>query len=77
MVEKHNKKLKAKDKAGTARSEAKSIPKRKASGGPTSRVHKKSCRDKFCQLCKPHGGPNQAHNTFNSLSAMDGHDRPL
>jgi hypothetical protein len=35
MIETHNKKLKAKGKAGTARSEAKSNPKRKASGGPT------------------------------------------
>jgi hypothetical protein len=35
MVEKYNKKLKAKGKAGTARSKAKSDPKRKASGGPT------------------------------------------
>jgi hypothetical protein len=32
MVEKHNKKLKAKGKASTARSKAKSDPKRKASG---------------------------------------------
>ncbi len=36
MVEKHNKKLKAKVKASTAWSKAKSNPKRKASGGPTS-----------------------------------------
>jgi hypothetical protein len=35
MVEKQNKKLKAKGKAGTAQSEAKSNPKRKASGGLT------------------------------------------
>ncbi len=35
MVEKHNEKLKAKGKAGTARSEAKSNPKHKASRGPT------------------------------------------
>ena len=35
MVEKHNKKLKAKGTAGTARSKAKSNPKRKASGGRT------------------------------------------
>ncbi len=33
MVEKHNKKLKVKGKAGTAQSIAKSNPKRKASGG--------------------------------------------
>jgi hypothetical protein len=35
MVEKHNEKLKTKGKASTARSKAKSNPKRKASGGPT------------------------------------------
>jgi hypothetical protein len=35
MVEKHNEKLKAKGKAGTARSKAKSNPNRKASRGPT------------------------------------------
>ncbi len=34
MVEKQNEKLKAKGKAGTAQSKAKSNPKRKASGGP-------------------------------------------
>jgi hypothetical protein len=35
MVEKHSQKLKAKSKGGTAHSEAKGNPKRKASGGPT------------------------------------------
>jgi hypothetical protein len=35
MVEKHNKKLKAKGKASTAQTKAKSNPKCKASGGPT------------------------------------------
>jgi hypothetical protein len=35
MVEKHNEKLKAKGKAGTARFKAKSNPKCKVSGGPT------------------------------------------
>jgi hypothetical protein len=35
MAEKENKKLRAKGKAATARPEAKSNPKRKASGGPT------------------------------------------
>ncbi len=35
MVEKHNKKIKAKGKASTAQSKAKSNPKCKASGGPT------------------------------------------
>jgi hypothetical protein len=40
MVEKQNKKLKAKGKASTALSEAKSNPKRMASGGPTGQVPK-------------------------------------
>ncbi len=35
MVEKHNKKLKAKGEASTAQSKAKNNPKCKASGGPT------------------------------------------
>jgi hypothetical protein len=65
MVEKHNEKLKAKGKAGTARSKAKSNPKRKASGGPTGRVPKKSHSEKFCQCCNAHGGPYQTYNTLN------------
>jgi hypothetical protein len=36
MVEKKGANLKAKEKGGTAPSEAKGNPKRKASGGPTS-----------------------------------------
>jgi hypothetical protein len=48
MVEKHNKKVKAKGKAATARPEAKSNPKRKASGGLTGQVPKKGCSEKFC-----------------------------
>jgi hypothetical protein len=64
MVEKHSQKLKAKDKGGTARSKAKGNPKRKASGGPTSRVSKKGCSEEFCQRCKAHGSPCQIHNTL-------------
>jgi hypothetical protein len=64
MVEKHNKKLKAKGKADTARLEAKSIPKRKAPGGPTGQVPKKGCSVKFCQCCKAPGSPYQTHNTL-------------
>jgi hypothetical protein len=45
MVEKQNKKLRMKGKACTAQSEAKSNPKRKASGGPTGRVPKKGCSE--------------------------------
>jgi hypothetical protein len=64
MVEKHNKKLKVKGKAGTARSEAKSDPKRNASGGAAGQVPKKGCSEKFCQRCKAHGGPYQTLNTL-------------
>ncbi len=44
----HHTKCKAKGKGGTAQSEAKGNPKRKASGGPTSQVPKKGCSEKFC-----------------------------
>jgi hypothetical protein len=53
MVEKHNKKLKAKGKAVTAQSNAKSNPKCKASGGPTGRVPKKGCSEKFGSVASP------------------------
>jgi hypothetical protein len=76
MVEKHNKKLKAKGKATTARSKAKSNPKRKASGGLTGRVPKKGPSDKFCQRCKGHGGPNQIHNTLD-CHRYDSNGKPL
>ncbi len=76
MVAKQNKKLKAKGKAGTARSEARSNPKCKASGGPTGRVPKKGCSEKFCQRCKAHGGPYQAHNTLD-CHCYDSNGKPL
>ncbi len=46
MVEKQGTKLNAKGKGGTAPSEAKGKPKRKASGGPTGQVPKKGCSEK-------------------------------
>jgi hypothetical protein len=72
MVEKHNKKLKAKGTAATARPEAKSNLKRKASGGPTGQVSKEGRSEKFCQHCKAHGGPYQTHNTLDcyAMTAM-------
>jgi hypothetical protein len=76
MVEKQNKKLKVKGKAGTARSKAKSNPKRKASGGPTGRVPKKGHSEKFCQRCKAHGGPYQIHNTLD-CHYYDSNGKPL
>jgi hypothetical protein len=64
MVEKQGTKLKAKGKGSTAPSKAKGNPKRKASGGPTGRVPKKGCSEKFCQRCKAHDSPFQTHNTL-------------
>jgi hypothetical protein len=55
--------LKAKGKGSTAPSKAKGNPKRKAYGGPTGRVPKKGCSEKFCQCCKAHGSPFMTHNT--------------
>jgi hypothetical protein len=48
MVEKQNEKLKANGKASTAHPDAKSNPKRKASGGLGDQVPKKGCSEKFC-----------------------------
>jgi hypothetical protein len=48
MVEKKGANLKAEGKVGTAPSEPKGNPKRKASGGPTGQVPKKGCTEKFC-----------------------------
>jgi hypothetical protein len=76
MVERHNKKLKAKGKGGTAPSKAKSNPKRKASGGPTGRVPKKGCSEKFCQRCKAHGSPYHSHNTLD-CRCYDSNGKPL
>ncbi len=76
MVETHNQKLKAKGKGGTARSEAKSNPKPKASGGPTSPVPKSGCSEKFCQCWKAHGGPSQIHNTLDCRH-YDSDGKPL
>ncbi len=76
MVEKQNEKLKAIGKASTARSEAKSNPKRKTSGGPTGQVPKKGRSEKFCQSCKAHGGPCQTHNTLDCRH-YDSHGKPL
>jgi hypothetical protein len=76
MVEKHNKKLKAKGKAATARPEAKSNLKHKASEGLTSRVPKKGHSEKFCQCCKAHGSPYQTHNTLDCCH-YDRNSKPL
>jgi hypothetical protein len=64
MVEMKGANLKAKGKGSTAPSEAKGNPKRKVSGGPTGRVPKKGCSEKFCQCCKAHGNPFTTHNTL-------------
>jgi hypothetical protein len=76
MTEKLGMKLKAEGKGGTAPSKAKGNPKRKASGGPTGRVPKKGCSEKFCQCCKAHGGLFQTHNTFD-CHRYDSNGKPL
>ncbi len=68
--------LKAKAKGGTAPAEAKSNPKRKASGRPTGQVPKKGRSEKFCQRCKAHGGPFTAHNTLDCC-CYDSNGKPL
>jgi hypothetical protein len=75
MVEKGTK-LKAKGKGSTAPSEAKGIPKCKASGGPSGQVPTKGCSEKFCQCCKAHGGPFKAHNTLD-CRCYDSNGKPL
>jgi hypothetical protein len=76
MVEKKGVNLKAKGKSSTAPSKAKGNPKCKASGGPTGRVPKNGCSEKFCQQCKAHGGPFTMHNTLDCRS-YDSNGKPL
>jgi hypothetical protein len=76
MVEKKGANLKAKGKGGTAPSEAKGNPKRKASGGPTGQVPNKGRSEKFCQRCKAHGGPFTMHNTLDCRH-YDSNGKPL
>jgi hypothetical protein len=76
MVEKKGANLKVKGKGSRAPSEAKGNPKRKASGGPTGRVPKKGCSEKFCQCCKTHGGPFMTHNTLD-CRCYDSNGKPL
>jgi hypothetical protein len=76
MVEKKGANLKVKGKGSTAPSKAKGNPKRKASGGPTSRVPKKGRSEKFCQWGKAHGGPFMTHNTLN-CRRYDSNGKPL
>ncbi len=76
MVEKKGVNLKAKGKGGTAPSEAKGNPKRKASGGPTGRVPQKGRSEKFCQCCKAHGSPFMTHNTLD-CRCYDSNGKPL
>jgi hypothetical protein len=59
MVEKKGANLKAKGKGSTAPSKPKGNPKRKASVGPTGRVPKKGCSEKFCNGARPMGDPSQ------------------
>jgi hypothetical protein len=52
-----------KDKTTAACPDAKSSPKRKASGGSSDQVPKK-IHSENCQRCKAHRGPYQTHNTL-------------
>jgi hypothetical protein len=76
MEEKRGANLKVKAKGSTAPAEAKGNLKCKASGGPTGRVPKKGCSEKFCQLCKAHGGPFTTHNTLD-CRPYDSNGKPL
>ncbi len=76
MVEEKGANLKVKGKGGTAPSEPNGNPKRKASRGPTGRVPKKGCTEKFCQWCKAHGGPFMTHNTLD-CPRYDSNGKPL
>jgi hypothetical protein len=76
MEEKRGANLKAKAKGGTAPAEAKSNPKRKASGGPTGPVPKKGRSEKFFQQCKAHGSPFTTHNT-SDCCCYDSNSKPL
>jgi hypothetical protein len=76
MVEKKGANLKAKGKGGTAPSEPKGNPKRKASGGPTGQVRKKGCTEKFYQQCKARGGPFTMHNSLDCC-CYDSNGKPL
>jgi hypothetical protein len=76
MVEKKGTNLKAKGKGSTPPSKAKGKPKHKASGGPTGRVPKKGCSEKFFQWCKAHGGPFTTHNTLD-CRCYDSNGKPL
>ncbi len=76
MVEKKGMNHKTKGKGSTAPSEAKGNPKRKASGGPTGRVSKKGCSEKFCQRCKAHSSPFTTHNTLDCC-CNDSNGTPL
>jgi hypothetical protein len=59
MVKKQNKKLKAKDKATPAHPDAKSSPKRKASGGSSKQAPKKAHSENFSIIAKPTVAPTR------------------
>jgi hypothetical protein len=62
MVEKKDANLKAKGKGGTAPSEAKGNPKRKASGGPTGQV------PKIASIARPTGVPSQPITPWTAIA---------
>ncbi len=68
--------LRQKERAVQPHPKAKGNPKCKASGGPTGRVPKKGCSEKFCQPCKAHGRPFTTHNTLD-CRCYDSNGMPL
>jgi hypothetical protein len=64
-------------KATTARVDGKGKSKKGSSEkGSSLRVPKKARPEKFCQLCKTHGGPHQTHNTHD-CHRYDKEGKPL
>jgi hypothetical protein len=75
--EKHEAGQKAKAKEASAPAIAKgNSKKRSASGSPGEQVPKKGKPSKFCQHCKPKGGPDLTHNTKECCS-YDGNGNPV
>ncbi len=78
MNERYAEKQKAKGKSKEAKPDGGGNPssKKRSSGGSSERVLKKVHSEKFCQLCKTHGGPHQTHNT-NDCRKYDKDGKPL
>jgi hypothetical protein len=68
MVEKQNKKLKAKGKASTAWSEAKNNPKHKASGGPTGESLRRVAVRSFASIARPTAVPTRPTTPWTAVT---------